>query len=194
MGHVTVHGRTWGACPDGREPVQAVAPTSSPRPPTRRHRRFARSWDIEILVNNAGFRWGATELCARVLDAMFAPMSGAVLSSRISPGMVARDRSVTHQQHGRRLVSRAAAYGATKAPGVIHSVHGGEYSPQASGHAVAPGPIYTRPEARNSDSLGAATDDALRRPSESPSRGFWPRHVHYMTGAIGAVDGGRTAI
>ena len=65
-------------------------------------------------------------------------------------------------------------------------------------NAVAPGPIYTRPEARELfDSLGAAT--AMKRaadPAEIAEVVAFlasPR-ASYMTGAIVAVDGGRTAI
>ena len=64
--------------------------------------------------------------------------------------------------------------------------------------AVAPGPIYTRPEARDLfDSLGAAT--AMKRAADPPEIAevvaflVSPR-ASYMTGAIVAVDGGRTAI
>ena len=64
--------------------------------------------------------------------------------------------------------------------------------------AVAPGPIYTRPEARELfDSLGAAT--AMKRAADPPEIAevvaflASPR-ASYMTGAIVAVDGGRTAI
>ena len=63
---------------------------------------------------------------------------------------------------------------------------------------VAPGPIYTRPEARELfDSLGATT--AMKRaadPAEIAEVVAFlasPR-ASYMTGAIVAVDGGRTAI
>ena len=65
-------------------------------------------------------------------------------------------------------------------------------------NAVAPGPIYTRPEARELfDSLGATT--AMKRaadPAEIAEVVAFlasPR-ASYMTGAIVAVDGGRTAI
>src|ERR1700726_680775 len=74
-----------------------------------------------------------------------------------------------------------------------------EYSPRGVRvNAVAPGPIYTRPEARELfDSLGATT--AMRRaadPAEIAEVVAFlasPR-ASYMTGAIVAVDGGRTAI
>jgi NAD(P)-dependent dehydrogenase (short-subunit alcohol dehydrogenase family) len=65
-------------------------------------------------------------------------------------------------------------------------------------NAVAPGPIYTRPEARELfHSLGATT--AMKRAADPPEIAevvaflASPR-ASYMTGAIVAVDGGRTAI
>jgi hypothetical protein len=71
-------------------------------------------------------------------------------------------------------------------------------SPREPVNAVAPGPIYTRPEARELfDSLGATT--AMKRAADPPEIAevvaflASPR-ASYMTGAIVAVDGGRTAI
>jgi NAD(P)-dependent dehydrogenase (short-subunit alcohol dehydrogenase family) len=101
---------------------------------------------------------------------------------------------------GRIGLAGGAAYGATKAAlGSLAQAWAAEYS--SSGvrvNTVAAGPIYTRPEARDLfDRLGATT--ALKRaadPAEiaevvaflaSPA-------ASYVTGAIIAADGGRTAI
>ena len=93
-----------------------------------------------------------------------------------------------------------AAYGATKAAlASFTQAWAAEYSPRGVRvNAVAPGPIYTRPEARELfDSLGAAT--AMKRaadPAEIAEVVAFlasPR-ASYMTGAIVAADGGRTAI
>src|SRR5260221_1352068 len=163
--------------------------------------------DIDILVNNAGFSvWGPTETFALAsFDAMFAANVRApfLLVAAFAPGMVARGTgSIINisSMAGRLGLTGAAAYGATKAAlASLTQAWAAEYSPRGIRvNAVAPGPIYTRPEARELfDSLGAAT--AMKRaadPSEiSEVVAFLasPR-ASYMTGAIVAVDGGRTAI
>src|SRR5207253_2596880 len=105
-----------------------------------------------------------------------------------------------HLVAGRLGRTGGAAYGATKAAlASFTQAWAAEYSPRGIRvNAVAPGPIYTRPEARELfDSLGAAT--AMKRaadPAEIAEVVAFlasPR-ASYMTGAIVAVDGGRTAI
>src|SRR6266850_462136 len=132
--------------------------------------------DIDILVNNAGFSvWGPTETFALAsFDAMFAANVRApfLLVAAFVPGMVARKTGSVIN-----ISSMAGRLGLT----------GG-----------AAGPVYTRPEARELfDSLGATT--AMKRaadPAEIAEVVAFlasPR-ASYMTGAIVAVDGGRTAI
>ncbi len=163
--------------------------------------------DIDILVNNAGFSlWGPTETFALAsFDAMFAANVRApfLLVAAFAPGMVARGTgSVINisSMAGRLGLAGGAAYGATKAALVSFTqAWAAEYSPRGIRvNAVAPGPIYTRPEARELfDSLGAAT--AMKRAADPPEIAevvaflASPR-ASYMTGAIVAVDGGRTAI
>jgi NAD(P)-dependent dehydrogenase (short-subunit alcohol dehydrogenase family) len=93
-----------------------------------------------------------------------------------------------------------AAYGATKAAlASLTRAWAAEYSPSGVRvNAVAPGPVYTRPQARELfDTLGATT---LMKRAAEPSEiaevvAFLasPR-ASYVTGAIVAADGGRTAI
>jgi NAD(P)-dependent dehydrogenase (short-subunit alcohol dehydrogenase family) len=163
--------------------------------------------DIDILVNNAGFAvWGSTETFEiGSFDAMFAANVRApfFLVSAFAPGMVSRGTgSIINisSMAGRLGLAGGAAYGATKAAlSSFTQAWAAEYSPRGVRvNAVAPGPIYTRPEARELfDSLGAAT--AMKRaadPAEIAEVVAFlasPR-ASYMTGAIVAVDGGRTAI
>jgi NAD(P)-dependent dehydrogenase (short-subunit alcohol dehydrogenase family) len=163
--------------------------------------------DIDILVNNAGFaKWGATETFeVASFDALFAANVRApfFLVAAFAPGMVTRGTgSIINisSMAGRLGLSGGAAYGATKAAlASFTQAWAAEYSPRGVRvNAVAPGPIYTRPEARELfDSLGATT--ALKRaadPAEIAEVVAFlasPR-ASYMTGAIVAVDGGRTAI
>ena len=163
--------------------------------------------DIDILVNNAGFAvWGPTETFEIAsFDAMFAANVRAAffLVAAFAPGMVARGRgSIINisSMAGRLGLAGGAAYGATKAAlASLTQSWTAEYSPRGVRvNAVAPGPVYTRPEARELfDSLGATT--AMKRaadPAEIAEVVAFlasPR-ASYMTGAIVAVDGGRTAI
>jgi NAD(P)-dependent dehydrogenase (short-subunit alcohol dehydrogenase family) len=163
--------------------------------------------DIDILVNNAGFAvWGPTETFElATFDAMFAANVRApfFLVSALAPGMVARGTGsiINISSMAARLgLAGGAAYGATKAAvASLTQAWAAEYSPRGVRvNAVAPGPTYTRPEARDRfDSLGATT--AMKRaadPAEIAEVVAFlasPR-ASYMTGAIVAADGGRTAI
>jgi NAD(P)-dependent dehydrogenase (short-subunit alcohol dehydrogenase family) len=163
--------------------------------------------DIDILVNNAGFSlWGPTpELGVEDFDRMFAANVRApyYLVAAFAPGMAARGcGSIINigSMAGTVGLPGGAAYGATKAAlGALTRSWAAEYG--SSGvrvNTVAPGPIYTRPEARDLfDQLGAAT--AMKRAAEPDEIAEFvaflasPR-ASYITGATLAADGGRTAI
>src|SRR5713101_4184144 len=130
--------------------------------------------DIDILIDNAGFAvWGPTETFdIRSFDAMFAANVRApfFLVSAFAPGMVARGTgSIINisSMAGRIGLAGGAAYGATKAAlASLTQAWTAENSPRGVRiNAVAPGPIYTRPEARELfDSLGATT--AMKRAAD----------------------------
>jgi NAD(P)-dependent dehydrogenase (short-subunit alcohol dehydrogenase family) len=163
--------------------------------------------EIDILVNNAGVaKWGPTpEFDMASLDAMFASNVRAPFSlvAALAPGMVARGRgSIINigSMAGSIGLAGGAAYGATKAAvASLTQAWAAEFSPRGVRvNAVAAGPIYTRPEARERfDTLGATT--ALKRAAEPAEIAevvaflASPR-ASYITGAIVAADGGRTAI
>jgi NAD(P)-dependent dehydrogenase (short-subunit alcohol dehydrogenase family) len=163
--------------------------------------------EIDILVNNAGFSaWGPTATFdLATFDALFASNVRApfYLVAALAPAMAARGSgSIINisSMAGRIGLSGGAAYGATKAAlASLTQAWAAEFSPHGVRvNAVAAGPIYTRPEARELfDTLGATTP--LHRaadPAEIAEVVAFlasPR-ASYVTGAIVAADGGRTAI
>jgi NAD(P)-dependent dehydrogenase (short-subunit alcohol dehydrogenase family) len=163
--------------------------------------------DIDVLVNNAGYAlWAPTEkTSAEEFDAMFASNVRApyLLVGAFAPAMAAKGSgSIINisSMAGRIGLPNGAAYGATKAAlASLAQSWTAEYSPRGVRvNAVAPGPVYTRPEARELfDRLGATT--ALNRAAEPAEIAevvafLASSRASYMTGAIVAVDGGRTAI
>jgi NAD(P)-dependent dehydrogenase (short-subunit alcohol dehydrogenase family) len=163
--------------------------------------------DIDILVNNAGRSvWAPTEdLGVEDFDSMFASNVRApfYLVAAFAPAMAARGAgSIVNisSMAGRIGLPNGAAYGATKAAlASLTQSWTAEYSPRGVRvNAVAAGPIYTRPEARErSDNLGATT--ALHRAADPAEIAevvafLASPQSSYVTGAIVAADGGRTAI
>ncbi len=163
--------------------------------------------DIDILVNNAGFSvFGDTAgLDADKFDALFASNVRApfLLVAALAPGMAARGHgSIINMSSvtGQIGLAGSAAYGATKAAlASMTRAWAAEFSHKGVRvNAVAAGPVFTegaKPE--RTDALGKTT---LLGRAADPNEiaevvGFLasPR-ASYITGAIVAVDGGRTAI
>jgi len=138
-------------------------------------------------------------------DSMFASNVRApyLLVGAFAPAMAERGTgsiiNITSMA-GRIGLSSGAAYGATKAAlDSMTQSWTAEYSPRGVRvNSVAGGPIHTRAEARERfDQLGATT--AMHRAAEPAEIAevvaflASPR-ASYVTGAIVAADGGRTAI
>jgi NAD(P)-dependent dehydrogenase (short-subunit alcohol dehydrogenase family) len=163
--------------------------------------------DIDILVNNAGFSvFGATaDLKVDTFDALFASNVRApfFLVAAFAPGMAARGKGSiinVSSMAGQIGLAGAAAYGATKAAlSSMTRAWAAEFSPSGVRvNAIAPGPVYTGGAApERTKALGATT--LLKRAADAEEIaevvGFLASPLaSYITGAIVAADGGRTAI
>jgi len=163
--------------------------------------------EIDVLVNNAGQSiWAPTEdFKVADYDSMFdgnvrAPF---LLVAAFAPAMAAKGSgSVINlgSMAGTVGLATGAAYGATKAAlAALTRGWAAEYSGRGVRfNTVAPGPVYTRPEARDLfDALAETT--AMKRAAEPAEIAevvafLASSKAGYVTGATVAVDGGRTAI
>jgi NAD(P)-dependent dehydrogenase (short-subunit alcohol dehydrogenase family) len=162
---------------------------------------------VDILVNNAGFSWfGPTaELDVETFDRLFAANVRApyFLVAMLAPKMAERGSgSIINvaSMAGQIGLAGSAAYGATKASlASMTRSWAAEFSPAGVRvNAVAAGPVFTGGAAPDRiEALGATTLlGRAAQPAEiaeliaflaSPKAG-------YVTGAVIAADGGRTAI
>jgi NAD(P)-dependent dehydrogenase (short-subunit alcohol dehydrogenase family) len=161
----------------------------------------------DVLVNNAGFsRFGPTaELDVATFDRLFAANVRAAyfLVAALAPKMAARGSgSIINvgSMAGQIGLAGSAAYGATKAALVAMTRSwAAEFSPSGVRvNAIAPGPVLTNGAApERIEALGATT--LLARPAQPGEIAeviafLASSKASYITGAVIAADGGRTAI
>ena len=163
--------------------------------------------DIDVLVNNAGTAWfGPTDqLDLATYDRLFSAnvRSAYFLVAAFAPKMVARGGGNiinVGSMAGQIGLAGGAAYSATKAAlASFTRSWAAEYSPAGVRvNTVSPGPVYTTVQpSEQTEALGATT---------ILGRGAQPEEIadvvaflaspnsSYVTGALIATDGGRTAI
>lgn len=163
--------------------------------------------DVDILVNNGGFSWfGPTaELDTTTFDALFASnvRSAYQLVAAIAPRMASRGHGSIvslDSMAGHVGLAGGAAYGASKAAlSALSRAWAAEFSPAGVRvNTVAPGPAYTNgasPE--RIEQLGKTTlmERAAQVEEIAEVIAFVASDkASYITGAVIAVDGGRTAV
>ena len=163
--------------------------------------------DVDVLVNNGGFSWfGPTaELDTTTFDALFASnvRSAHQLVAALAPGMASRGHGSIvslDSMAGHVGLAGGAAYGATKAAlSALSRAWAAEFSPAGVRvNTVAPGPVYTAGASEERIAqLGKTT--LMGRAAEVEEIAeviafVASNRASYITGAVIAVDGGRTAV
>jgi NAD(P)-dependent dehydrogenase (short-subunit alcohol dehydrogenase family) len=162
---------------------------------------------VDVLVNNAGFSWfGPTaELDVATFDRLFAANVRAAyfLVAALAPKMAARGSgSIVNiaSMAGQIGLAGSAAYGATKATlASMTRSWAAEFSPSGVRvNAIAAGPVLTAGATPGrTEALGATTLlSRAAQPGEIAQVVAFlasPK-ASYITGAVIAADGGRTAI
>jgi NAD(P)-dependent dehydrogenase (short-subunit alcohol dehydrogenase family) len=167
----------------------------------------AAAGEVDVLVNNAGFSWfgPSAELRPDQFDALFASDVRApyFLVAALAPAMADRGGgSVINVSSMAARVGMAggAAYGATKAAlEALTRAWAAEFSPRGVRvNAVAPGPVLTSGAASDrTTALGKTTIlGRAAQPEEIVGLIAYlaSPQASYVTGAVFAIDGGRTAI
>jgi NAD(P)-dependent dehydrogenase (short-subunit alcohol dehydrogenase family) len=162
---------------------------------------------VDILVNNAGISWfGPTpELDVATFDRLFAANVRApyFLVAALAPKMAARGSgSIINigSQAGHVGMPGGAVYGATKgALAAMTRSWAAEFSPAGVRvNTVAAGPVYTPIQSvQQAEAVGATTImGRVAQPDEMASVIVFlaSPDASYITGAVIAADGGRTAI
>jgi NAD(P)-dependent dehydrogenase (short-subunit alcohol dehydrogenase family) len=162
---------------------------------------------IDVLVNNAGVAWfGPTpDLDVATYDLLFDAnvRSAYFLVAALAPKMAARGSgSIINvgSMAGQVGMAGGAAYSATKAAlASFTRSWAAEYSPAGVRvNTIAPGPVYTAVQsAEQTEAIGTTTIFGRAAQAEEIAEVIAflaSSKASYVTGAIYAVDGGRTAI